>query len=164
MSEQQSVAVVGSGYWGKNLVRNFHALGALRVVCDRSQAALDAISDMYPEVELCSDFEQVLTRSDIQGVAIATPAALHGDMVEQALESVGDWTLNGESIQRTFAHDDFKGSMEFVRAVADLAEAAQHHPDILIRWNKVTLTLSTHDAGGLTERDFMLAKSIDQLG
>ena len=89
---------------------------------------------------------------------------LNEDMVEQALESVGDWTLNGESIQRTFAHDDFMGSMEFVRAVADLAEAAQHHPDILIRWNKVTLTLSTHDAGGLTERDLMLAKSIDQLG
>ncbi len=89
---------------------------------------------------------------------------LNEDMVEQALESVGDWTLNGESIQRTFAHDDFMGSMELVRAVADLAEAAQHHPAILIRWNKVTLTLSTHDAGGLTERDFMLAKSIDQLG
>ena len=88
---------------------------------------------------------------------------LNEDMVEQALESVGDWTLNGESIQRSFAHDDFRGSMEFVSAVAVLAEAAQHHPDILIRWNKVTLTLSTHDAGGLTERDFLLAKSIDQL-
>ena len=88
---------------------------------------------------------------------------LNEDMVEQALESVGDWTLNGEAIQRTFAHDDFRGSMEFVSAVAVLAEAAQHHPDILIRWNKVTLTLSTHDAGGLTERDFLLAKSIDQL-
>ena len=48
-------------------------------------------------------------------------------------------------------------------AVAELAESAQHHPDILIRWNKVTLTLSTHDAGGLTERDFLLAKSIDRL-
>ena len=90
MSEQQSVAVVGSGHWGKNLVRNFHALGALRVVCDRSQAALDAISDMHPEVELCSDFEQLLTRSDVQGVAIATPAALHGDMVEQALNAGKD--------------------------------------------------------------------------
>lgn len=88
---------------------------------------------------------------------------LNEDMIAQALESVGDWTLNGESIQRTFAHDDFLGSMAFVRSVADLAESAQHHPDILIRWNKVTLTLSTHDAGGLTERDFMLAKSIDQL-
>ena len=88
---------------------------------------------------------------------------LNEDMIAQALESVGDWTLNGESIQRTFAHDDFLGSMAFVRSVADLAESAQHHPDILIRWNKVTLTLSTHYAGGLTERDFMLAKSIDQL-
>ena len=88
---------------------------------------------------------------------------LNEDMVEQALESVGDWTLNGESIQRTFAHDDFMGSMEFVRAVADLAEAAQHHPDIMIRYGKVTLTLTTHDAGGLTEKDFEMAGTIDRL-
>lgn len=88
---------------------------------------------------------------------------LNETMVEQALEAVADWSLNGESIQRTFTHEDFMGSMAFVQAVAELAESAQHHPDILIRWNKVTLTLSTHDAGGLTERDFMLAKSIDQL-
>ncbi|MAA51634.1 MAG: 4a-hydroxytetrahydrobiopterin dehydratase [Phycisphaerae bacterium] len=88
---------------------------------------------------------------------------LNETMIEQALEAVTDWSLNGESIQRTFTHEDFMGSMAFVQAVAELAEAAQHHPDILIRWNKVTLTLSTHDAGGLTERDFLLAKSIDQL-
>ncbi len=88
---------------------------------------------------------------------------LNETMVEQALEAVTDWSLNGESIQRTFTHEDFMGSMAFVQAVAELAEDAQHHPDILIRWNKVTLTLSTHDAGGLTERDFLLAKSIDQL-
>ncbi len=88
---------------------------------------------------------------------------LNETMIEQALEAVTDWSLNGESIQRTFTHEDFIGSMAFVQAVAELAEAAQHHPDILIRWNKVTLTLSTHDAGGLTERDFLLAKSIDQL-
>ena len=88
---------------------------------------------------------------------------LNETMVEQALEAVTDWSLNGESIQRTFTHEDFMGSMAFVQAVAELAEAAQHHPDILIRWNKVTLTLSTHDAGGLTERDFLLAKSVDQL-
>ena len=88
---------------------------------------------------------------------------LNSEMIEQALESVTEWSLNGESIQRTFTHDDFMGSMGFVQAVAELAEAAQHHPDMLIRWNKVTLTLSTHDAGGLTEKDFLLAKSIDQL-
>ena len=88
---------------------------------------------------------------------------LNDTMIQQAMESVAEWSLSGEAIQRTFTHDDFMGSMGFVQAVAELAEAAQHHPDILIRWNKVTLTLSTHDAGGLTERDFLLSKSIDRL-
>jgi 4a-hydroxytetrahydrobiopterin dehydratase len=53
--------------------------------------------------------------------------------------------------------------MQFVNAAAEIAEAAQHHPDIDIRWNKVTLALTTHDAGGLTEKDFALAKKFDEL-
>ena len=87
---------------------------------------------------------------------------LDPDAVQQHLAALEAWTLNGESIQRTFAHEDFIGSMAFVQTVAEMAEAAQHHPDILIRWNKVTLTLTTHDAGGLTEGDFSLAKAIDE--
>ena len=86
---------------------------------------------------------------------------LNEDMVEQALESVGDWTLNGESIQRTFGFDDFIQSMAFVTRVAERAEAVQHHPDILVRYNKVTLTLSTHDAGGLSEKDLAFAADCD---
>ncbi len=70
------------------------------------------------------------------------------------------WTLSGEAIQHTFRFDDFLGAMAFVNAVATLAESMGHHPDMLIRWNKVTLTLMTHDAGGLTELDFSLADSI----
>ena len=83
------------------------------------------------------------------------------DMIQGQLEAVGEWSLNGESLQRTFSHDDFAGSMAFVNAVATMAEAAEHHPDILIRCTKVTLTLTTHDAGGLTSKDFELAKAID---
>ena len=70
------------------------------------------------------------------------------------------WALSGEAIQHTFTFDDFLGAMAFVNAVATLAESVGHHPDMLIRWNKVTLTLVTHDAGGLTELDFSLADSI----
>lgn len=87
---------------------------------------------------------------------------LDPEAAQHRLETVPEWTLNGESIQRTFAHEDFAGSMAFVQSVAAMAEAAQHHPDILIRWNKVTLTLTTHDAGGLTEGDFSLARAIDE--
>jgi 4a-hydroxytetrahydrobiopterin dehydratase len=75
--------------------------------------------------------------------------------------SYPEWQLDDSSISRTFAFDDFVGAMAFVTQVALLAEKAFHHPDIDIRWNKVTLTLSTHSEGGLTSHDTELAASID---
>lgn len=78
-----------------------------------------------------------------------------------ALSTLSQWKREGEIISRTFEFKDFPAAMNFVSAVADLAEQAQHHPDIDVRWNKVTLTLTTHDAGGLTERDFALARQCD---
>lgn len=71
------------------------------------------------------------------------------------------WQRDGEAIRRRYKFKDFVEAMRFVNRVADLAEAADHHPDILINYNKVTLTLSTHSAGGLTEKDFRLAEQID---
>ena len=73
------------------------------------------------------------------------------------------WQKNGGLITRTFQFPDFATAMGFVNQVAGLAEAAGHHPDIDIRWNKVTLALTTHDAGGLTEKDFALARECDLL-
>ena len=81
--------------------------------------------------------------------------------IEARLEAFPDWTLSGDVIQRTFSFDDFLAAMAFVSRVADLAEQHQHHPDIMIRYNKVTLALSTHDAGGITEKDFALAQDTD---
>jgi len=66
-------------------------------------------------------------------------------------------------IHRTYQFKDFPAAMKFVNAVARAAEKAWHHPDIDIRWNKVTLALTTHDAGGLTEKDFSLAAKFDRL-
>lgn len=74
-----------------------------------------------------------------------------------------DWTVDGELLRRTFVLGDFIEAMGFVTRVAILAEKANHHPDIDIRWNKVTLVLTTHDAGGLTDNDVALAEKIDQL-
>jgi 4a-hydroxytetrahydrobiopterin dehydratase len=83
--------------------------------------------------------------------------------IQAALAQAPEWSeLNG-AIQRTFQFADFVQSMRFVNLVADAAELDQHHPDILIRWNKVTLTLSTHDASGITAKDFALAAKIDAL-
>ena len=77
--------------------------------------------------------------------------------------SVPEWKRAGAEISRTFQFKDFAGSMKFVNAVAAEAEKANHHPDIDIRWNKVKLALSTHSEGGLTEKDFALAKICDKL-
>jgi 4a-hydroxytetrahydrobiopterin dehydratase len=74
-----------------------------------------------------------------------------------------DWKKNDALISRTYQFKDFPVAIKFVNAVAKIAEKAWHHPDIDIRWNKVTLALTTHDAGGLTKKDFSLAKQFDEL-
>ena len=76
------------------------------------------------------------------------------------MESVPGWENNGKEITRTYKFKDFAEALAFVNKVGQLAEAADHHPDIDIRWNKVKLTLTTHSAGGLTEKDFALARQI----
>jgi len=86
---------------------------------------------------------------------------LETPQIEERLKGVPEWTETNGAIQRTILFKDFAGAIAFVNRVADLAEGMDHHPDILIRYNKVTLTLSTHDAGGITEKDFDLAGKID---
>lgn len=86
---------------------------------------------------------------------------LTDDQIQAELEKLPDWSETGEAIQRTYGFKDFVQSMGFVTRVAEEAEKSQHHPDILIRFNKVTLTLSTHDAGGITTKDFALAAKAD---
>jgi 4a-hydroxytetrahydrobiopterin dehydratase len=81
----------------------------------------------------------------------------------QIAESLPDWELEDETISRTFRFVDFTAAMGFVTKVALVAEKANHHPDIDIRWNKVTLSLTTHDADGLTTRDIELAETINGL-
>ena len=90
-------------------------------------------------------------------------ALLTGKQVAAQLKAAKGWELIGDEIRRTFVHKDFVRAMGFVHSVALLAERMNHHPDIDIRWNKVTLALSTHSAGGLTEKDFALAKQINAL-
>lgn len=89
--------------------------------------------------------------------------ALSPRQVSNRLAKLDQWAECGGSIQRTFQFADFLTSMKFVNEVAVAAERVQHHPDILVRWNKVSLTLSTHDAGGITEKDFAFAADADRL-
>jgi len=83
--------------------------------------------------------------------------------LNNALEQLQEWHLTVDVITREFHFKDFKESMTFANNIAEEAEKMNHHPDILIRYNKVTLTLTTHSAGGLTQKDFELAKIIDKL-
>ncbi len=73
------------------------------------------------------------------------------------------WHRRGSVLKRTYEFTDFLQAIRFVNAIAKAAEKAQHHPDIDIRWNKVALALTTHDAGGLTSKDFDLAAHADRL-
>ena len=81
--------------------------------------------------------------------------------IQRELGSLTGWSRRGEVLTRTYQFRNFTQAMEFVNRVAGLAESANHHPDIDIRYSKVTLTLSTHDAGGITSNDVALARSID---
>jgi 4a-hydroxytetrahydrobiopterin dehydratase len=81
--------------------------------------------------------------------------------VAAALTRVPGWARAGRAIARTYRFEDFRGALAFVNRVGELAERQNHHPDIDIRYNEVTLNLWTHDAGGLSERDFRLAAAID---
>lgn len=75
--------------------------------------------------------------------------------------SLDSWQVESGELVRTFSFPDFRASLAFVNKVGDLAEAAGHHPDIDIRYNRVRLALVTHDAGGLTVKDFDLARKIN---
>ena len=89
---------------------------------------------------------------------------LTDDQIRQALDSLPGWTRDGDAITRTYEHPDFRTAMAFVRYVAEVAEKQGHHPDIDVRYNKVRLAVTTHDAGGLTEKDLDLARTVDHVG
>lgn len=92
-----------------------------------------------------------------------SPQPLPGDAVARELSALPGWSLDRGEIARTFDCGNFNGSIAFVNAIADAANAADHHPDLEISWNSVTVRLSSHDAHGLTERDFALARTVDEL-
>lgn len=90
-------------------------------------------------------------------------ALLSQDEIERRLERLPDWEQVEQEITRNYVLTNFMEALRFVNKVGEMAEDADHHPDILIHsWNNVTITLSTHSEGGLTENDFELAEKIDE--
>jgi 4a-hydroxytetrahydrobiopterin dehydratase len=90
-------------------------------------------------------------------------ARLSDEEVQGRLGDVEGWEREGDALRKEFKLDDFVGSVEFVKRLVEPAEEMNHHPDLSISWNKVTVSLSTHSEGGITENDFELAKKIDSL-
>ncbi len=88
---------------------------------------------------------------------------LTSEQIDQGLAKLDGWSRTGNAIEKTYIFHDFIRGLGFVNTVATAAEAAQHHPDILIKYNQVTMTLSTHSEGGVTEKDFALAGKIEAL-
>jgi 4a-hydroxytetrahydrobiopterin dehydratase len=86
---------------------------------------------------------------------------LSDDEIESRLGELEGWSRDGDKIVKTFEHGDFVGSVEFVRRLTAPAEEMNHHPDLEISWDKVTVSVTNHAAGGLTGDDFDLASKID---
>ena len=125
------VAVVGMGYWGKNLVRNFHQLGALRVVCDSDPRVRDLVARDYAGAEYCASYDELLKNPNVSGVALATPAIKHYEMAKAALEAGKDVFVEkplavevrqGEELVKLAAA---RGRMLFV------GHNLQYHPAVL---------------------------------
>jgi 4a-hydroxytetrahydrobiopterin dehydratase len=94
---------------------------------------------------------------------MANPEVLDVAVVDERLKEGLDWGREGDELVKVHTEKDFASALGFVNRVGELAEAMNHHPDIDIRWNKVTLRLSTHSAGGITANDLDLAAQIDGL-
>jgi len=90
-------------------------------------------------------------------------ALIDDRQVEIELNKLEGWERRGDAIVKTFERGDFVGSVRFVESLVEPAEEMGHHPDLEISWDKVTVSLSTHSQGGLTESDFELARRIDAL-
>ena len=90
-------------------------------------------------------------------------AALDAQEIDRRLEGLPGWAREGGALRRDFKFDDFVGSVDFVNRIVPVAEGMGHHPDLAISWNEVSVALTTHSEGGVTQSDFDLAAEIDSL-
>ena len=89
---------------------------------------------------------------------------LSDDEIQARVGELAGWDWAGGALHKDYKLDDFKGSVDFVNTLTPVAEELNHHPDLAISWNTVTVTITSHSEGGLTENDFELARRIDALG
>ncbi len=128
MSETTGVAVIGSGYWGKNLVRNYYEMGNLRVICDKNEDVLAAFQEQYPGVEVCLAIHDVLSRDDIDAVVIATPAETHYTLAREALLAGRHVYIEKPLVLDETEGEELIGLAEENEQVLMVGHLLQYHP------------------------------------
>jgi UDP-2-acetamido-3-amino-2,3-dideoxy-glucuronate N-acetyltransferase len=123
-----AVAVIGSGYWGRNLVRNYHQLQALKVICDMDHSVLGQFAEQYPDVRTCSNFGEALAQEDIQGVVIATPAETHYQLARQALLAGKHVYVEKPLVTRSKEGEDLIALADQKQRVLMVGHLLQYHP------------------------------------
>jgi 4a-hydroxytetrahydrobiopterin dehydratase len=109
----------------------------------------------------CSNREYLVKAAERKGTVMPEKGLATEGEIQSALKELPGWKQQGNALVKTYDLKGFKAAMAFVGTVGELAERADHHPDILIQFHKVTLTLSSHDKGGITDRDLRLARQIE---
>lgn len=128
MNEEIGVAVIGSGYWGKNLVRNYHELGNLRVICDKNETVLAGFKGQYPEVDVCLAINDVLSRDDVDALVIATPAETHYTLAREALLAGRHVYIEKPLVLVEEEGEDLIGLAEKNKRVLMVGHLLQYHP------------------------------------
>jgi UDP-2-acetamido-3-amino-2,3-dideoxy-glucuronate N-acetyltransferase len=130
MNNEIAVAVVGCGYWGKNLVRNFHQLGRLRVICDVDRPRLERLQLEYDGVDICDSYEELFRRKDIEGIVIAAPAAQHYSLAKRALEMGKDVFVEKPLSLRVEHAEELTQLARKAGRVLMVGHLLQYHPAI----------------------------------
>ena len=128
---QPRIAVFGCGYWGQNLVRNFHQLGALKLVCDPAEGGRKRAGEIAPGVEVAADFDAVFSREDIDGVVLATPAETHHPLAIKAVRG-GKHVLAEKPLALNYAQGlEMKGEAEKAGRILMVGHLLEYHPAVL---------------------------------
>lgn len=105
----------------------------------------------------------ILTISPVSKTIMANTMVLNATELNQKIQELPDWKIEDDTLTKTFEFKDFVTAIDFVNQLVEPAESAGHHPDLAISYNKVSVSLTTHDAGGITQKDFDLAREISEL-
>ncbi|MCL0096896.1 Gfo/Idh/MocA family oxidoreductase, partial [Thermodesulfovibrionales bacterium] len=128
---EKSIAVIGAGYWGKNLVRNFWELGALSTVCDAGIDRLQVFKSKYPDIKTTSSFKEVLKDEDIKGVVIATPAVHHYQMTKEALLSHKDVFVEKPLALKISEGEELVSLAKEQKRILMVGHILQYHPAVI---------------------------------